>query len=602
MPDNYVDITVRAADSAKPDLEELKAKLNDLGRKVETARVNLAGDREAQAQLARIEAKLLGWGRRTETAKLKVDGVARAEADILGLDLALDALGRKSETAAASVGRGAGGLSGMSGMGALIGSVAVLSPVIATLGIGLAGLGAAAVGVAEPIMKAAKAAGGLRANLGTLDPEQRKVARGLLGLGQQYDKFSESLQPQILKVFGDGLKIASHLMADVEPVAKATGNALDGLLTRVDKEFQGGQWQSFFTFMAQNAGPDMKLLGDVLTNVLDSLPGLLEMLQPLAVDFLHVADGIAKVIDWGSKLNNLWTQQFPATAKGIAAAAQKARELGASQEQVSRFTRQATAALKQMGGGARSAADQVDRLAAAESDLTAAVGYASALVTQKNDAIAFAKAMKDSHDRIGLNTAAQRNSFSAGTQYISDLLQTAQQAKASGKGVAGQAAAIRGALPALEAAKTKSGAYWAELSKLKAIYDELRREADITKTVTINYRPGTVPGFTNPGPPVARRQGSAMVTGSPDGLAASVMGGAVAATATAERPFMAPSPYYGQRHITNQFIPLGYQPERHHITISNGAELIAVLAALLSQYARTHHGGSAQQAYGYGPG
>src|SRR6266567_3100380 len=106
MPDNYVDITVRARGDAPLNLDELKAKLNDLGRKVETARVNLAGDKEAQASLTRMDAK-----------------------------------------------------------------------------------------------------------------------------------------PLVLGAFGKGLKIAGHLMSDIQPVAKATGNAIDQLLSRVDAEFQSGTWK-----------------------------------------------------------------------------------------------------------------------------------------------------------------------------------------------------------------------------------------------------------------------------------------------------------------------------------------------------------------------
>ena len=38
MADNYVSIRIKADDTAKPDLTELKADLDELGRKVDTAR------------------------------------------------------------------------------------------------------------------------------------------------------------------------------------------------------------------------------------------------------------------------------------------------------------------------------------------------------------------------------------------------------------------------------------------------------------------------------------------------------------------------------------------------------------------------------------
>jgi Transglycosylase SLT domain len=229
----------------------------------------------------------------------KLDEEARrAELALRGEANAAQKLGRASAEAA-----GAGGVADLVGTGraggltALIGAGVALSPVIATVGVGLAGLAAAAYAVAKPIEKAAHHAGGLQANLHMLDAEQRTVAQGILGLGKQFDTFEQALKPEILGLFNQGLRIAGHLLHDVQPVAAATGTALNGVLASIDKEFASGTWQDFFRFMGQTAGPDIRLLGQNFTDLLEVLPHLLEDLQPLAIELLHDADAAVKVAD-----------------------------------------------------------------------------------------------------------------------------------------------------------------------------------------------------------------------------------------------------------------------------------------------------------------
>jgi SLT domain-containing protein len=99
----------------------------------------------------------------------------------------------------------------------------------------------------------------------------------------------------VFGVFNRGLQLAAHLMHDVEPVASATGSAVGTLLGRVDAEFQSGTWQSFFGFMAREAGPDIQLVGNNLVDLMNTLPPLLRDLQPLAKGFLEASDGALKL-------------------------------------------------------------------------------------------------------------------------------------------------------------------------------------------------------------------------------------------------------------------------------------------------------------------
>jgi hypothetical protein len=77
-----------------------------------------------------------------------------------------------------------------------------------------------------------------------------------------------------------------------------------------------------------------------------------------------------------------------------------------------------------------------------------------------------------------------------------------------------------------------------------------------------------------------------------------------AAMGSFARPFTGPHypRHYGHDRITNQFIPERGEPRPREVVIRNGAELVAVLGELLRDHARIRYGGSAQRAYGYGPG
>jgi len=289
----------RAASASSDDVAGLARRLDEIQGKRAQARVDLAGNKEALAQLDQLDRKLIVTGRKV-TPDITVEGAAKASLEISALDAKLDELSAKSAKATSAV--GLPGLSGVSGMGALIGAGVVLSPIITTIGFGVAGFGAAAAGAIAPVFKAAQAAGGLQKNMAKLDPEQQKVAHGLLDLGKQYHAFEQALQPQVLKDFSGVLKIAGHLMGDLEPVSSATGKAIGTLLGRVDAEFQSGTWTQFFQFMSTTAAPDIKLVGDAFITLMDTVPGLLEAIQPVATGLLKVSVDALKVVDAVSKI------------------------------------------------------------------------------------------------------------------------------------------------------------------------------------------------------------------------------------------------------------------------------------------------------------
>lgn len=299
---NAVTIQIGSQNNTSADFDALKVRLDAL--KNQRAQISIdTNDKDAVAKLARIDATIAALSAKTAKPSITVTGAAKAEADIAGVDLAMSKLGHTSDSAGASAEGAALNLGSLSGpMAGAIAAGTILSPVLITLGTGLAGFGAAAVGVLKPIENAASATGGLKANLGSLDTGQQQAAKSLLGLEGQFDKFSASMQPEVLSAFNTAIKTAGGLLTDVSPVAKATGTAIDGLLTRVDQEFQSGTWQSFFGFMAKTAGPDIQLLGTAFVNLMDTIPPLVEQLQPAATSLLELVDDGTKLIDVSTKI------------------------------------------------------------------------------------------------------------------------------------------------------------------------------------------------------------------------------------------------------------------------------------------------------------
>jgi hypothetical protein len=285
----------KAALAASDDVEKLQKRLDKAGATSVEARVRLAGNKEALAELDKLNVKLVSVGSRVVDPEIKVQGALKAQAELAALEVSLSKLGKTSADATASVGSGAGGLAGPAGMGALIGAGVALSPILATVATGVGGFGLAAAGAVAPIMKAAQATGGLKANMAGLDPEQRKLAGSVLGLEKRYHAFSKSLEPEVLDVFGKGVQFAGHVMHDVQPIAAATGKALGTMLGRIDDEFQSGTWQDFFGFMARTAGPDVKLVTDNLTSFMELLPPLLMDLQPLGTAILNTSNDLLKL-------------------------------------------------------------------------------------------------------------------------------------------------------------------------------------------------------------------------------------------------------------------------------------------------------------------
>jgi hypothetical protein len=417
-------------------------------------------------------------------------------------------------------------------MPALIGGAIALSPYLVTLGTGLGGLGLAAIGIAAPIEKAAKATGGLRANLHTLTPEQQTVAKGLLSLQGRFHDFEHAVQPQVLGAFSHGLTLAKMGLHDIQPITQATGKAFNNFLGALGRDLNGAEWKNFFAWMAQQAGPDMQLFGKFLISLLNSVPPLLIALQPVAKGLITIATGAADIVKNGAQaiivmehmkdaLNgnfsafntstkagkdnvSMWQSlghgvntQVQLLTHGIPVISDlgyqlgiTASPLGKTASGMSKFgsaTKKAVPQLVPFRAGISQLSTKFSNLATAE---LAALGplerYASNALQASGDLANLKDALKQSHDKVGLNTAAQRNSFSTAQQYISDLQKQASSALSSGKGAKSAATNIANGLPTLAAAAKSNKTLRQEVNLLTQALANLRKEHAIHTAITVS--------------------------------------------------------------------------------------------------------------------
>jgi hypothetical protein len=63
-----------------------------------------------------------------------------------------------------------------------------------------------------------------------LTPAQRKAARSLHSISDAWGRLTKALEPDVLKIFDQGLKIAVRLLPDFLPLAKSAAGAIGGLL------------------------------------------------------------------------------------------------------------------------------------------------------------------------------------------------------------------------------------------------------------------------------------------------------------------------------------------------------------------------------------
>lgn len=272
-------------------------------------------DMEAMGRLDELKARLDELGRKSETVKVNVD-TSGASAELEKL---------KKEMDAATSGSGSAGAGGLSG---LVKAAVALSPallgvgqVATAVGVGVAGAFGAAIGgvgafalAAKPVItsidtaataqekynniveqygakstQAKAAANQLGLAMAHLTPAEQAAATQMAGFKDAYQSWTQSFDPVILPVFNNGLAIAKSAMKDLTPAIQGAGGALGGVTAQIRQSFASpavaAQFKTFGAEVTQGIGS----LGPVLANIVPAALNLFQAMNPLTTiieDFL----------------------------------------------------------------------------------------------------------------------------------------------------------------------------------------------------------------------------------------------------------------------------------------------------------------------------
>lgn len=115
-------------------LDALRTKLDEVAARATSASVDV-DDKTATAKLLSLRAKLDDLGQKTATPNIDINGIAHAEADLAALDAQLDTIGRKDETAKVK----ADTSQASQGVNAFVSSLIALAPVAIPVSAALVG-------------------------------------------------------------------------------------------------------------------------------------------------------------------------------------------------------------------------------------------------------------------------------------------------------------------------------------------------------------------------------------------------------------------------------------------------------------------------------
>ncbi len=106
-----------------------------------------------------------------------------------------------------------------------------------------------------------------------------KIVTGIQGLVTQFDAMAKVMQPDILKVFNAGLKLAGQLMPALLPFAQAAAPAIEGLLKQASNFAASKGFKDWVAQLASLAGPSITAIGEGLGRVTVALGKLLTIMS-----------------------------------------------------------------------------------------------------------------------------------------------------------------------------------------------------------------------------------------------------------------------------------------------------------------------------------
>lgn len=143
------------------------------------------------------------------------------------------------------------------------------------------------------------------------------AVEALKNLKAEYDALVRRVQDPVSNAFAANFNAIAALLKTLDPIIIAVSNALTQIGQKMEQYFGGPLWKQFVDFMAQNAGPTLLKLFDILAYGTQGVMNLVQAFNPLGQWLLDkIVQGMKDFADWTSKLgSNPEFQKFIALAK-----------------------------------------------------------------------------------------------------------------------------------------------------------------------------------------------------------------------------------------------------------------------------------------------
>jgi SLT domain-containing protein len=243
---------------------------------------------ESQADLAQAYKARTAAAKEAELATAELEA---READAKG---ATDDLGdSEDELAGKTKKAGDAAESGGGFMKILALAAAAVGPEFIVAGSGAAAFAAFAVPGIEQVVKSSD---NMAATWGSVSDAQRDADVGIHLLIGDYKSLADSVKPEVITDFDKALDVADDALLEIRPLLDASAVAVGGFIDQFGNFVTSGQTTQFIHFLADEIGPDLHSLGNLLQGGASGVEGLTEALNPVDKVLFNVAGGLLSFI------------------------------------------------------------------------------------------------------------------------------------------------------------------------------------------------------------------------------------------------------------------------------------------------------------------
>jgi hypothetical protein len=209
---------------------------------------------------------------------------------------------------------------------AAIGMAGALAASFGAAGAAVAGFGAVSVGVLGDVFEAAedierinekiakaRAMNDLEkvnklmkeqaAIMETLSEEQQRAAKSLADFQDFWDDFGKDFEKPVVDIFTNSLEVLQKTLKGLKPAISAAMTSIGQLMDGLSKSLDTKEFQSFFQFIAREAGPSIQAFGQISMNVFRGVMNLLMAFEPMTKRVRNGLVGVSQsFLEWTRSL------------------------------------------------------------------------------------------------------------------------------------------------------------------------------------------------------------------------------------------------------------------------------------------------------------